>query len=96
MGEIFINCCLVIVFWFIPGLGCACFMKDFIFDDFNPLWKIPLILIGPLSFAIVILMGIYTSIRKYIYEVRAYYAHKAARKRIEEKRRMREYYEKET
>lgn len=102
MGEIFATCFVVILFWFIPGLACAWFIKDFISNDFNPLWKIPLTLIGPFSFVVLIFIGIYNLIKNYIKEIKDYYTDKkAARKRIEERRKMirsvlDEYYEKET
>ena len=83
MGEIFATCFVVILFWFLPGLGIACFMKDCIFDNFNPLWKIPLTLIGPVSFVIVIFIGIYRLIKNYIKEIKDYYADKRERKREE-------------
>lgn len=80
MEEIFAICFVVILFWFIPGLACACFMKDCIFDDFNPLWKIPLTLIGPFSFVIVIFVGIYKLINNYVKEVKDYYERKSLMK----------------
>lgn len=85
MGEIFATCLLVILFWFLPGLGCACFMKDCI-DNFNPLWKIPLTLIGPFSFVVLIFIGICAIIRNYIREIKDYYADKRERKREEKLR----------
>lgn len=93
---------LLVFLWCILGLACACLMRDCVFDDFNPLWKIPLALIGPLSFVVLIFIGIYNLIKNYIKEIKDYYADKkAAQKRIEERRKMirsvlDEYYEKET
>ncbi len=98
MGEIFATCFVVILFWFIPGLLCAWFMKEFISDDFNPLWKIPLTLIGPCSFAVLIFMGIYAVIRNYIREVKEYYERKNAirkKSRARAKELWDEYYEEE-
>lgn len=86
MGEIFATCFVVILFWCIPGLAGAWFIKEFISDDFNPLWKIPLTLIGPFSFAVLIFIGIYAIIRNYIREVKDYYADKRERKREEKLR----------
>lgn len=86
MGEIFAICFCAVVFWFAPGLICAFFIKDCAVDDFNPLWEIPLTLIGPFSFVIVIFIGIYRLIRNYIKEIKDYYADKRERKREENNR----------
>lgn len=82
MENILVGWLFTVFVWCIIGLACACFMDDCIFDDFNPLWKIPLTLIGPFSFVILIFVGIYKLINNYVKEVKDYYADKkAARKK---------------
>ena len=70
---LFIICCFL---WLVMGLAVACLLKDTC-DDFNPLWKIPLTLLGPISFVVAILIGIRALIRDYIQEVKDYYERKS-------------------
>jgi hypothetical protein len=49
-------------------------------NEMNPLWKIPLLLLGPLTFVIFVVMGIVFLIKNYIEEVRDYYRRKDEKK----------------
>ena len=60
-------------------------------NEMNPLWKMPLVLSGPLTFVIFVVMVIVHLIREYIKEVKEYYRRKNEKKRRDEERRMREY-----
>ena len=87
--EMFISI-LMILFYVLCGVSAKEIIYTDIRKEINPLWKIPLILLGPFSFIIYMIIVVYKTIKSYIKEVKDYYKRNAERKRIEKRRRMRE------
>lgn len=72
---------LICVWLFLGWVGSDILTRG---EDLNPLWKIPLTLIGPINLLVLLGFGLFYIFRSYVDDVKRYY------KRKEEKRR-REY-----
>ena len=86
---------LMILLWILLGCVCQEPLYNFLPGDVNPLWKIPLCFLGPLSIVGLFVIFIWLAISDYIGEIKAYYYRKRERKEKEERRRMRKLNEKE-
>lgn len=77
---------LMILVWILLGCICQEPLYDCLPEDINPLWKIPLCFLGPLSIVGLFVIFIWLAISDYIGEVKAYYDRKRERKREEKLR----------
>lgn len=74
--------------WYIGGkIGVWCVEDEF--DDFNPLWDIVLVLVGPISILVWMVICIFKDVQSYIKRVKSYYKRKQEKRDIEERKTMR-------
>lgn len=83
MGKEIYMIVLTVACHFIFGVAAMDCIYSSSRGDINPLLKIPLILLGPMSFIVYIGIEVYKFIKSYIKEVSNYYKRKR-RRRLEE------------
>ena len=82
METVFTTTMIVFLYLGIGLIG-TMMVSELIDRDYNPLWNIPLVLIGPGALVILFGMIIWYGIKRYIDSVKRYYERKGKRKRRE-------------
>lgn len=74
---------LICVWLFLGWVGSDIFTRG---EDLNPLWKIPLTLIGPINLLVLLGVGLFYIFRSYVDDVKRYYKRKSENERKNNRR----------